>query len=444
MLMSAPSFEIVPQKLVYGGAALGYHEGRPVFVRGALPDERVEVQPTREAKGMVHGRVLKVITPSALRVAAPCPHFGRCGGCHYQHLDPERQLEVKREILRETLRRIGGIDWRGEIAVHAASAWRYRNQAQLKIGRLDESETAIGFFEADSHRLVRIDECPILSPKLNAILAELSRPEWRPRLAGFAEIDLFADHRDQEVMLTLRGRGEVSQQVAQDWLTLLPGVTTVAFESDERPLRQAQASARSPQQPKHSTDRNVFGASRMRYQVGKFNYEISPGSFFQASRLLLPDLVAAVVGSVSGSLALDLYAGVGLFTLPLAERFREVIAVEASPAAAADLDRNLKTAGFTNARAVRAKTADFLRRYAGSAPELAVLDPPRAGADAQTLRFLQQLAPAQICYVSCQPPTFGRDLAFLTRHGYRLESVDMFDLFPQTFHIESLAKLRQS
>ena len=440
---SSASFELVAQKLVYGGAALGHHEGHPVLVAGAVPGERVEVETVRQAKGMIHARLLHVLAPSAERVVAPCPYFGRCGGCHYQLLDAARQLEAKREILRETLRRIGGINWHGEIGLHSGDPWSYRNQVQLKIGRSDDGRAALGFFEADSHRLVPIGACLISSPRLNTIIAEMSQSAWIERLAGYDEVELFADDQDEEVMLTFRG-GECSEALAQDCLRDLPGVVGVAFEAESK-LRSSPAFGR-PQgrlHPARSQGTKVFGRERLKYQVGDFRYEISPGSFFQASRFLLPEFVDEVAGG-RGGLALELYAGVGLFTLPLARRFSQVVAVEVSGLAAGDLKRNVASAGAANVRPVCAKSAEFLRRYAQGPPDLAVLDPPRAGAEAETLRLLSKLGPARIHYASCHPPTLARDLAFLLRHGYVLESVHLFDLFPQTFHIEALAKLTLS
>ena len=443
--MTPTPFEVTPAKLVYGGAALGYHAGHPVLVPGALPDERVEVEVAREAKGMIHARLLRVITPSAQRIMANCPYFGRCGGCHYQHFDATGQTKIKREILRETLRRIGRIDWQSEIGLHAADPWHYRNQAQLKIGHGREGGTAIGFFAADSHRLVPVEACPISSPRLNTLLAAMLRPEWSQHLAGFTELDLFADDRDEEVILTFRGRCDDPESLARDCLTRLDGVVTVAFEDGQASdLRGAKASARQARYPDRGRARTIFGKPSIAYRVGSWVYEVSAGSFFQASRFLLPDLVAKVTDERGGELVIDLYAGVGLFTLPLAQRFRQVIAVEANASAAADLNRNVHAAGSKNVRAVHAKTADFLRRFAQGRPDLIVLDPPRSGADAETLRSLTRLGPRQLCYVSCQPPTFARDIAFLTCHGYKLESVDMYDLFPQTFHIESIAKLARS
>jgi 23S rRNA (uracil1939-C5)-methyltransferase len=185
---------------------------------------------------------------------------------------------------------------------------------------------------------------------------------------------------------------------------------------------------------------------------------VSPTAFFQSARFLISELVAAALapssspvftrtddsgsrGSVTGAVAMDLFAGVGLFTLPLAKQFDQVIAVEAHPQAAADLAANAPAAGSTNIRAIRATTFDFLRRCAQMEPDFVVLDPPRAGVGAETLRLLLALRPKRLHYVSCSPPTLARDLGFLLKHGYQLDSVELFDCFPQTYHIESLARL---
>jgi 23S rRNA (uracil1939-C5)-methyltransferase len=463
-MVSPDRFELVPQKLVYGGAALGHHAGRPVLVPYALPGERVEVESVRDAKGMVYARLLQVLDPGPARVAAPCPYFGRCGGCHYQHLDATRQLEIKREILRETLRRVGHIDWQGEIGVHASEPWHYRNQVQLKIrpgpAESTDAENAgsgVGFFAADSHHLVAIDACPISSPRLNGVIAELSRPEWAARLAGWSEVELRTDDRDERVVLTFLGAAadleqQALERLAGECMSLLPGAAGVAFEAPgarEAPSRgqsrgQARGQNRASRRP--PSEWRAFGNATLTYRVGEFDYRISPGSFFQSSRFLLPDLVAAVTAGVRApsGLGLDLYAGVGLFTVPLARAFGQVAAVEASALAAADLAANLRSHGAANARATHSTAAGFLRRYAQSAPDLVVLDPPRAGAEGETLRRLAALGPAEIRYVSCHPPTLARDLAALVQHAYAIEQVELFDLFPQTFHIETVVTLRKA
>jgi 23S rRNA (uracil1939-C5)-methyltransferase len=450
---SPDRFELAPRKLVYGGGALGYYDGHPVLVPYALPGERVEVEPVRQAKGMVHARLLQVVSPAAERVTPACPYFGRCGGCHYQHFDASGQLTAKREILRETLRRIGHIDWPGEIQVHAANPWHYRNQIQLKFGTGKDGEMALGFFEADSHRLVPVEACRIASPRLNAVLHELNSNAWATRLAGCSGLDLLVDDQDKEVLATLHGGNGDAGKVASDLLASVPGIAGVVIESDSNGRAAAHAPGRNrgPGVSSHpgqalAGQSKAAGLPRLPYRVGEFQYEISSSSFFQASRFLLSEFAEAVTSWSSGGrgLALDLYAGVGLFTLPLARNFAQVVAVEANSVAVDDLARMVRALGLTHVRALATRAAEFLRRYAQAAPELVVLDPPRAGAEVETLRRLVEIGPSRIHYASCQPPTLARDLAFLVRHGYKLESIDLFDLFPQTFHIEALAKLSRA
>ena len=426
-------FELTPHKLVYGGEALGYHRGRPVLVSQALPGERLEVEPVRTAKGVVHARLLRVLTPSPQRVDAPCPHYGRCGGCQYQHLGAERQTSAKQEIMREPLRRLGKITWSGEIPVHSAQPWNYRNQARLKVARQPDGSVGLGFFEAESHRLFPMDACLILSPRLNAVLKMLRGAEWSSRLGECEEVEMLADDGDERVMLTLRGRLKLegTESLAADCLARLPGVAGVALEQ--------------------GGGWRVFGQPALCYSVGEFQYQVSPGSFFQASRFLVPELVTLVTALESDPsvapnpdrhrLALDLFAGVGLFTLPLAKRFERVIAVEANSRATADLEANLRARSLQNVRVVSQTVLDFLRRFAQAEPDLVVLDPPRAGAGIGTLELLAALRPRRFYYVSCSPPTLARDLALLVARGYQLNSVELFDFFPQTYHLECLAKL---
>jgi len=435
------SFELTPTKLVYGGDALGHHAGRTVLVPRVLPGERAEVEAVRTAKGITHARPLRILQASPQRVEPPCPYFGRCGGCHYQHLEPEFQSTTKREILRETLRRLGGIDWKGDIPLHSGPPWNYRNQAQFKVAQVPGGRVELGFFEAHSHRVFPVDACLIVSPRLNAALEELRRPEWARGLAGLREIDVVADDRDEEVMITLQieGGAIVAEQFAQDLLKRIPGAVSVAIESGGagtgRSLDSGQDACPT------SSPTRVLGKPALHYTVGGLRYRLSPGSFFQVSRYLTPALVQSVTGDQRGALALDLYAGVGLFSLPLARSFERVVAAEANPLAASDLKANAEAQGLSNLFAASETTYDFLRRFGQVGPDLAVLDPPRSGVDAGSLKLLAALGPLRIHYLSCSPPTLARDLKALAARGYRLESLELFDLFPQTYHIEALAKM---
>jgi len=421
-LLSSP-FVISPVKLVYGGEALAYHAGHTVLASRVLPGEQAEVEETYTRKGVVHARPVRIVLPSAERVDAPCPYFGRCGGCQYQHLATAAQAPAKREILRETLRRLGRIVWDAEIPVHAGPSWNYRNQAEFKVAKNGNGRPELGFFEAESNRLVAIDTCPILSPRLNAVLAELRGEYWAMFLENSREIELLADDRDEQVMLTFRGQWNPQQTEALAAECLGKLAATVAIEQD--------------------SGVRVFGEPHLTYRVGECAYQVSPTSFFQRSRFLLPEFVEAVTGAQSGAVAMDLFAGVGLFTLPLARCFGQVIAAESHPPAAADLAANARAAGG-NVRTVTETVFDFLRRAAQMEPDLVVMDPPRAGVDVTSLKLLLLLRPKRLHYVSCSPPTLARDLGFLVQQGYRLDSLELFDFFPQTHHIESFARLSRS
>jgi 23S rRNA (uracil1939-C5)-methyltransferase len=448
------TFELVPQKMIFGGAALGHHEGKAVLVPNALPGERLDVEPLRESKGVVRARIRRVLSPSPARLEPPCPYFGDCGGCSYQHLSYEDQIMWKLAIFRETLQRIGKLIWDSEIAVHSAFPWYYRNQARVKISPGAGEDIEIGFFANESHRVVKIDACRILSPCLNATLADLLQIGSRSLFDGVSEIEMMADDSDRRVMLRLCGSVQRDQgdRLARTVLDALPAVQTVAFEPEGQ--------------------RRIVGEPFLNYPMGEFKYRISPGSFFQASRFLLPELVRVVAGlppepgSTQGrssgaaghkaggdgtvrqsrdasSCALDLYAGVGLFSLPLARWFNQVIAVESHSGSAADLRANARAGTVENVRTANQLVFDFLRRFAASEPDLVVVDPPRAGVGFRTLKLLARLRPKQIRYVSCHPPTLARDLSFLAQHGYAITAMDVFDFFPQTPHLESVTLLRR-
>ncbi len=422
------TFEVVPEKIVFGGAALGHYDGHPVLVPRAVPGERLEVEPVRTAKGMIHARIVRVLEAAPERIEAECPYFGACGGCQYQHLSYDHEVAWKLTVLRETLRRVGGIHWENEIPARTAFPWQYRNQAQLKVGRDSTGEPLAGFFEGETHHLVDVEVCRILSPCLNRTLEELRRRLSPAIVPGCHEIEMMADDRDQSVMLRFHGVVDTrtKEVLAQAILGEMSAVQTVAFEEGGCSL--------------------VFGAPALTYRVGDFSYRVSPGSFFQASRFLVPELVAAVTQAAreteNAALALDLYSGAGLFTLPLATHFEQVIAVESHDGAAADLAANLREHRCANARPVHQAVFHFLRRYAGPQPDLIVLDPPRSGVGLPALRLLAEIRARRIVYVSCHPPTLARDLASFTRQGYRLETIEMFDFSPRTFHTESLARLR--
>ncbi len=426
--------EITIEKLVYGGEGLAHHDGSTVFVPFVLPAERIAAAAVEQKKKFIRARVERVLEPSPQRAPARCPHFAVCGGCDYQHIPYEAQLEYKTEILRETLRRIGRVEWPGEIAAHASPPWGYRNRAQWKVRPLGADGTGgmgIGYFRANSSALCAIEDCAILSPLLLKTLLALRAAATEGLLPReLREIEAFAGSKDSKLLVTATFAGfpPRAQELADNLRRILPELESLLFHDPTRERMELEG-------PGHIE----CEAAGTTYRVGHF-------SFFQVNRFLVDDLVAQVAGAEDeGRLALDLFAGVGLFSVALAKRFSRVVAVESNPAAARDLEANAAGRAAASGRAVEVRAADveqFIRKFKDR-PELVVLDPPRAGLTPEIVKSIARLAPPRITYVSCDPPTLARDLAAFANAGYEISRIHLFDLFPQTFHMEAVVGLRR-
>jgi len=424
------SIELKIDKLVYGGDGLGHHDGHAVFVPFVLPGETVAIEAAGRHKKFIRGRLTRVTEHSPSRILAPCPYFGICGGCNYQHIPYELQLSYKSDILRETLSRLGRVAWDGPIVTHGSPPFAYRNRAQWKIGRGPSGASAIGYFEAGSQRFCAVEQCPIVSPHLAQTLAALGEMLHASKLPStLSEIEAFVDDADARLLLNLSFES-----------LNIPGESLVATLRSELPSLATVLL--------HDRKQDAFqldGPGHLAYRVGGHEYLVGQLSFFQANRFLLPELVDVVLGDAHGGLALDLFAGVGLFTVPLADRFQRAIAVEANVAAARDLEANLHQSGAPAPTFRRANVEEFLARWHDK-PDFVVLDPPRAGVAPPALARLIKLAPQAISYLSCDPATLARDLAALVGKvgesgAYAISELHLVDMFPQTYHMEVLVRL---
>ncbi len=386
------------EKLVYGGEALGRLDGRVVLAPFALPGELIRAEAGREKPGLIHARGVEILEPAPERVVAPCPFFGRCGGCHYQHAPYEYQLTAKREILREEVRRLGKIDPPEEIGVISGEPWGYRNRAQLHI-----ENGRIGYREARSHRLCAIDHCPISSPRVNEAIGAFNGMLRDARWPRFLRsLEVFTDEGGVQLNIVESER-PVARRFFEWCAEAIPGLVESTLDYEGR-------------------------------------FRVSRNAFFQVNRFLVDRLVEAALAGSEGESALDLYAGVGLFSLALARRFRDVTAVESGSAAARDLAFNAERAGLANVRVEQSAVEAYLANV-DHAPDLIVADPPRAGLGKQVVRRLIELRPRTIIVVACDPSTMSRDLAVLVAAGYAIEAITVVDLFPQTYHFETVLKL---
>ncbi len=426
--------QIKIEKLVYGGDGLArlpadeHGPGKTVFVPFVLEGEQVEATLTEQKTGFARARVESIFEPSPDRVEAACPYFQRCGGCHYQHANYKTQLEIKSAILRETLQRMAKVEL-ADLQVHSSPEWNYRNRTRLKVQT--EPEFALGYYKFRSHELLPVEQCPISSPLINRAIAAIWEEGRNNQIPHeVREIEIFTDAADGALILEIYCTHKTSradtQLIAEKRMGAMPEVKgTAVFE---------QLSPNQNREPKRLAE---FGTPAITYTAKQTSYRVSAGSFFQVNRFLIDELVSLVTSGVSDQLALDLYAGVGLFSTVLARSFAQVIAVEVSQTSYSDLRHNASP----EVKAVRATTEQYLGQVNATRPDLVVADPPRSGLGENVCRSLAKLDAPRITYVSCDPSTLARDLRILLSLGYRIAGAHLVDLFPQTYHIESVFHL---
>jgi 23S rRNA (uracil1939-C5)-methyltransferase len=395
-----PTHEVAVEKWVYGGKGLARLQGRALLVPYVLPGETARVRVRRERPGLLEAELVEVLTSAPDRAWPLCPYFQRCGGCHYQHAGYRFQVAHKRNVLIEVLRRIGKIAPPEFVGTVAGEPWEYRNRTQFHL-----RGSEIGYMEAGSHRLCAVERCAISSPKINEALGALRSMLRERRFPRFLRsIELFTN--ESEVQLNVLEAEQPPARSFFEWCAeRIPGAA----------------------------------AGSLDYPAAGYLFRVSHGSFFQTNRFLIDRLVDCALEGAEGETAVDLYAGVGLFSLPLARRFRRVTAVESGGSAFRDLEYNATRAGLS-VQAVRSSSEQFLEALS-EPPDFVLADPPRAGLGKTVVRHLLRLRPARIVIVSCDPATLARDLGTLVGAGYRLEGLTLVDLFPQTYHIESVARL---
>jgi 23S rRNA (uracil1939-C5)-methyltransferase len=422
------------EKLVYGGDGLAHADGNTVFVPYVLPGEQVRATAKSRKKKLVWADLLEITSAANQREKARCPHFQVCGGCHYQHISAAEQQRLKKDILRETLSRLGGIRWEKEIHEHAAEPYGYRNRAQWALR--NGQPRAFGYFLPESSTIVPIDECPVLSPALAETFLKLQEMARSGQLPDkIVEIEAFADSADAKIALN------------------------IAFERFPKSAEQLASAFRESLPQLHSLllldkSKNRFeltGPGYLIHEAGGFQYRVSHLSFYQVNRFLIEDLLKTVTADLQGNFALDLYAGVGFFTIPLARAFQRVVSVDANLSATRDLHANAEKAGVS-VISHNEHAEEFLRKTTET-PDFVLLDPPRAGLGAEAAVKLAGLGAREIAYLSCDPSTLARDLAVLTgskghsgttEQRYEISEMHLFDLFPQTYHIETLVRLRRA
>ncbi|HUB05567.1 MAG TPA: methyltransferase domain-containing protein [Myxococcales bacterium] len=418
------SFQLQIESLAYGGAGVGRREGRAVFVDGAAPGDRLEVELTRARTRPERARLLSVLEAGAARVEPRCPHYGDCGGCQWQHVTPEAQLEAKRRALEDALVRIGKIP-RGElppVRARGGPAWRYRRRARFAVA----ADGRLGFAARGSRRIVPVGSCALLEPDLEALALDLSGALAAEPCLGLGHVELVATAGKgaAELQLDSGASFDAACRRAAALLAALPALAGVVVTQGSRTATLGEPLLQDGEQL------------------------LGPHVFAQASRegnALLRGAVLDALALRDGERVLELHCGSGNFTFALARAGAQVVAVEAEAAALALARRALPSDLAARVTFVEAAAAAALRDLGRSrAPfDAALLDPPRAGAKDE-MALLAPLGAHRIVYVSCDPATLARDVGTLRALGFRATQALALDLFAQTYHLEAVVTLERA
>ncbi len=409
------------EKLVYGGEGLGrLADGRAVFVPFVLPGETAEIEITGQKERFARGRMVNLLEASLDRIDPPCPYFSNCGGCHYQHLSYAQQLQLKKELVRDQLERIGKLTNLPDIYITASpTAFGYRNQVQFHPIHGDNADVPakLGFKSVFSNEVLPIEKCLLIPDEMNEILPQIELESE----SGISRIAMRIDS-DGEIMLVFEGESDDPPELSIE----LP-VSSTYVSPDGRSL-------------------NLGGNDALVYRVLGKEFLVSPESFFQVNLPVAEEMVRHVLSLIEGKenlSILELYSGVGLFTRFLAPHASQLTAIESAPSACFDFAGNLDE--FEHISLYEGAVEFILPELVKQIKpiDLVVLDPPRAGLNARARQALVDLEPKEIIYISCDPSTLARDLKHFTEVGYIPQSVHAFDMFPQTAHVESIAFLHK-
>lgn len=397
------------ESLAHLGAGISRDGGKVTFVPFTVPGDLVKARIVEEKSRFARARLAEVLEPSPDRVEPPCPYFGNCGGCQWQHIAYPTQMHYKTQIVREQFEHAGGlagVEVRPIIGME--DPWGCRNSARFT----PSPDGQLGFQRHESHEVVAVDNCLILDSSLQELYESLEMDA-----AELRALTLRAGIRTGERMMVFETEHDEPPELEVD----IPISCALALE-DGRAV-------------------TLIGLDALHEEVAGRRYRISPTSFFQvntwgADRLV--DVVTKALQPAGYERLLDLYCGVGLFVLALAGRVGQVVGVESVPWAVADAVINAE--GLDNVSLAEGFAEDVLPEVEG-AFDLAVVDPPRGGIHPAALRALAEKRPRRIAYISCEPTTLARDCAALTNAGYTLRWVQPVDMFPQTYHIETVALL---
>jgi 23S rRNA (uracil1939-C5)-methyltransferase len=432
--------ELLIDKLVQGGDGLATLDGMKVFVPFSAPQERVRARIVTQKRDYAVAEIEEILEPSPLRVSAPCPHYGVCGGCQLQHINYQGQLVVKKIYVNEALQRIGQVFVPVRNVTTEAEPWHYRNKTQYPVGTVGK-EMAIGFFRRGTHDLLDVPACLLHPVEFDRLREAIRAILLAAGETGYDE----SKHNGNVRHVVLR------QGICDGGLLAIVVTRTSQFDQRAAELIAEQPGVTGVMQSVVSTRTNrimgpqtavLAGSGHLSQTVLGSTFQVSASSFFQVNIQQAEELVRKILKHVApkgDELVLDLYSGVGMISLLLAPFVQRVSAIEADATAVEDAKANALAQAVRNVEFFCGDVAREIGRVTST--DVVILDPPRKGCPAETLRQIAALKPKRIVYVSCNPATLARDLATLEQSGYTTHEIEPVDMFPQTFHVEVIARL---
>jgi 23S rRNA (uracil1939-C5)-methyltransferase len=416
------------ESMAFKGYGVARVDGKVLFIPHSVTGDKAWIKIIEKKKNYSIGKLIHLIEPSPWRVNPPCAFFGQCGGCQWQHINDSIQTNLKEEILKEILKRLGGLKETPPItAAPSPHPYGYRARVQLKA-----KGEAMGYYQERSHRIVDIDHCPIAHPLVNQMISSLRKAP--PSFFRMEEIEINVSPEEGKGILILHRLSlhQGMKHFVKEFLQTHPILKGIAV------MRKKGLTLFGDPYLNFTISLNQWGEKSV------LRLRTSPESFFQVNLRQNEKLIQTVLefSDVNeGERVLDLYAGVGNFTLPLAIASKEVWGIEESRGAVEDARFNAERNGIKNCNFIHGRVEDILKHWRRERPDLIILDPPRTGCKA-VLDQVVRLKPNKIVYTSCEPTTFARDLRLFSERGYRLQRLALIDMFPQTYHMEVVALLK--
>ena len=399
------------------GEGVARINGKATFISYAVPGEEVRIRITEDRKKYSRAEITEIITASPDRIEPPCPHYYKCGGCAWQHIKYERQLQIKRQLVNDALERIGKIDTEVLPVIGMDHPWNYRNKVTWHIGKT-QGEMKLGYYQANSRQFLPIKECMLLQPEITELSRFLNCYLFLTGAETGRQVIIRQGSADHKLMLIIEG--SVDREALINLIKGYPGLESLlVYENEQLDL--------------------LMGTPYLNFQIGTYKYQVSPLAFFQVNNQQaerLYRLVKQTLGNTQQTV-LDAYCGTGSIALYISEQCKEIIGVEAYAESIQDANNNAGLNNKHNCQFYTGKCEQIIPAL-NQQFDTIILDPPRSGCHPDLLNSIIEKNPRNIIYVSCNPATLARDLAVLTSDGYRINMVQPVDMFPQAGHVETV------